>query len=64
LLIDVFPFLTADPTLQARPGALEKAGLDEEWLILPTDYVPRLRGFQSRIPLSRVWRAHLYRFAN
>jgi hypothetical protein len=64
ILIDTSNFLTEYPAMAARCDALDCAKHDAEWLVLPTDYVPRLQGYQSRIPLADLWRVHLFRFAN
>lgn len=63
ILIDTPNFLTANPTMASKPDALACAKRDAEWLVLPTDYLPRLQGYQSRIPLADFWHAKLFRFA-
>lgn len=60
LLVDVVKFLQDHPGQGTRPDALESAKRDQEWLVYPTDYVQRLEGYQSRVPLSRIWKAYYY----
>jgi len=60
-LINVIVFWRADPDKDRYKGALQRAERDREWLAYPIDYVDRLRGNASRMPLSRVWRALRYK---
>jgi len=60
LLVDVVRFLRDHPSQGATPAAPESATRDMEWLAYPADYVPRLVGYQSRVPLSTIWEAHTY----
>ena len=61
LLIDVVAFLNAVPSAERYKGALTNAQQDHEWLIMPSDYIPRLFGDSARIPRSQIWSARHYR---
>jgi hypothetical protein len=60
LLVDVVMFLEDHPGKRTRPDALESAIRDQEWLVYPADYVGRLKGYQSRVPLSKIWKSRSY----
>lgn len=60
-LINVSVFLSAHPDEERYYGARQQAEKDREWLAYPIDYVDRLRGNASRMPLSRIWRALRYK---
>ena len=57
ILIDSSNFLAANPAMAARSDALACAKRDDEWLVLPSDYVPRLQGdrCQSLSPTSGTY---------
>jgi hypothetical protein len=61
-LLRVATFLRGHPERARYAGALELAERDREWLLYPMDYVHRLRGFSSRIPVARIWEARRYTF--
>jgi hypothetical protein len=69
LLINVSHFLKAYPNSGTRQKALEYAISDQEWLVYPIDPIARLKsdhphdpGYEGRLPVSPIWRYHLYRF--
>jgi hypothetical protein len=63
-LVDVAEHLRCHPAHVTRADALDSAERDEEWLVYPTDYVARLKGFQSRVPLARIWNAFGYQLSS
>ena len=54
-LIDVAAYLRAHPDLVRDSAAIDRAERDMEWLAHSTDFIPDLRGFEYRIPVSRIW---------
>ncbi len=62
VLIDVVRFLEAAATAVTSPRALSSARDDKEWLVWPTDFVPRLHGFSAMIPPSTIWTSHHFRY--
>jgi hypothetical protein len=60
-LINVPVFLGAHPDREHYAGALATAQRDREWLIYPLDFISRLRGNASRVPLSRIWSARRFK---
>jgi hypothetical protein len=54
-LIDVVAYLQAHPELVHDSAAVAQAERDKEWLAYSTDFIPALRGFEFRIPVSRIW---------
>ena len=61
-LICVSDFLRNHPNREQYRGARELAEQDSEWLAYPMDYVHRLLGYSSRIPVARIWDAYRYTF--
>jgi len=64
LLIDVVAFLTTAPIAAKFEGAIKNAQHDKEWLVMPSDYIPRLYGESARIPRSKIWFAEYYRLSS
>jgi len=62
-LINVVEFLQHKPNQARGARALESARADQEWLLLPLDYLERLRGDSARIPRSTIWSYETFRFA-
>lgn len=60
LLIDVVTFLTTNKTYAKTEDALDNARRDSEWLVLPIDYISKLRGFHARIVPSTIWDVDYY----
>jgi hypothetical protein len=59
-LIRVSTFLKGHSEWEQYDGARRQAEEDREWLVFPLDYIKRLKGFASRVPLSRVWSARRF----
>lgn len=62
VLIDVVRFLEGRASEATNPEAFAAASRDQEWLVWPTDFVPRLRGFGSTVPPSTIWSSHHFRY--
>lgn len=55
LLLDAVTFLKARPRTAKSENALENAHRDSEWLVMPIDYMEKLKGYSARIPRSSIW---------
>jgi hypothetical protein len=61
-LIRVADFLRNHPDRKRSEEARELAERDREWIVYPMDYVHRLLGYSSRIPVAPIWDAFRYTF--
>lgn len=60
LLIEVVAYLKAFPSQKKYSDALQKAQLDEEWLVMPIDYNPEIFGTSMRIPRTPILSAQYF----